>query len=151
MNVGRVDFSAWIVRLITWDGLVPVFMALAPSAVGLSIPNNRGVMEATAVALPIAAFFVRFGVGFRLIQTNNCAAEIRRFQVVAFVFGMFLLLFFDSVSILAHVMPSGALFPRWTDFLGFMIVFGSVYLVAMAISLYLGPVWKLDFSWAWKA
>lgn len=116
MKVGRVDFSAWFVRLITWDGVVPIVMALAPSAVGLLIPNHRGLVEMTAAALPIAAFFMRFCVGFRLIQTNNCAAEFRRFQVVVLVLAMFLLLFFDSVSILAHLMPSGALFARWTDF-----------------------------------
>jgi hypothetical protein len=145
MNVGRVDFSAWFLRLITWDGLVPVFILLAPLAVGLSIPNNRGVMEVTAVALPIAAFFVRFGVGFRLIQTNNCAAEIRRLQVVAFVVGMFLLVLFDSILILGHLVPNGVLFAG-----SYLIVLGGPYLVAMAIALYPGRVWKLDFSRAWR-
>jgi len=146
MRIGRVDFSAWLLRLVTWDGLLPVFIVLVPAAIGPLVPNNRGVMEITAVALPIAAFFVRFGVGFRLIQTNNCAAAIRRFQVVAFVFGMFLLVLFDSVLILGHLVPNGALFAG-----SFLIVLGGPYLVAMAIALYPGRVWKLDFSRAWKS
>jgi len=145
MRIGRVDFSAWLLRLVTWDGLLPLFIVLVPAAIGLLVPNNRGVMEITAVGLPIAAFFVRFGVGFRLIQTNNCAAEIRRFQIVAFVFGMFLLVLFDSVLILGHLVPNGVLFAG-----SFLTVLGGPYLVAMAIALYPGRVWKLDFSRAWR-
>jgi hypothetical protein len=145
MKVGRVDFSAWFLRLITWDGVVPILIALAPLAVELSIPNNRGVMEVAAVALPIAAFFIRLCVGGRLIRTNNCPAETRRLQAIAFVFGLFLLGLFDSVLILSHLVPNGV--PMVGPFL---IVLGGPYLVAMAIALYPGRVWKLDFSRAWR-
>jgi hypothetical protein len=150
MFVGRIDYWTWFVRLMTWDGVLPLVLGLVPLAVGVAIPNCRGAMETTAVALPVAAFLMRSWAGLWFIRTNNCCAKTREFQGVAFAIALFLLLFFDAISILAHVMPSGAVFATWLGFFVFMALFQAMYLGLMAIALYPGRVWRLDFCRAWR-
>ena len=150
MFVGRIDYRTWMVRLVTWDGVLPLVLGLAPFAVSVVIPSCRGAIEVTAVGLRVAAFLIRLVVGLRFIRTNQCSEKTREFQGIALVLGMFLLVYFDAVSILAHVIPSGALFATWLDFFKFMALFNAVYLGLMAVALYPGRIWRLDFSRAWR-
>ena len=89
---------------------------LAPVLVQGLIPNLRGPVEIVAVVLPIVAFFIRFHVGRRVISTNHCRTEIRRFQYVTLCLGALVLVLVDAVLILTNIMPKGLrglLSPPW--------------------------------------
>jgi hypothetical protein len=137
MAPGHVDIPAWFFRLATWDGLLPACVVLIPTGVGLLMPNSRGAMEVVSIALPIAAFFIRAGVGKRYIASNGCGVAFRCVQYCVFCVGILLLVFFDAVLILSRLMPKGALFAARSDVYVWAILF-SLYLTSMAIALYPG-------------
>lgn len=145
MAAGRVNYGSWFFRVLEWDGLLPVFIALIPTVIGFLIPNNRGVIEITGVLLPIAGFFIRFVIGARHIRSNQCAITVRRLQVCFFLLGILLLVFIDALLILSHLMPEGT-FKR-TDYFVFAIII-SMYLASMTIAMYPGRVNSLDDT-AW--
>ncbi|MEX2176242.1 MAG: hypothetical protein WD872_17910 [Pirellulaceae bacterium] len=130
-----IDYVSWFVRLLNWDLLLTTFVAVAPTIVALLLPGKRGAIEIVAVALPIIAFFLRARAGIYHIGTNNCGTSVRRFQRAAFALGIFLLVFFDAVMILSHIMPRGAF--GLTDYIASAILF-SVYITAMAVAMYPG-------------
>jgi len=133
-NVGQIDFAGWLVRLLTWDGALPVCILVVPSIIERIVPN-RGAIEFAAVALPILFFFVRIVTGCRHIDANNCSRAFQRVQVWALVLAVFILVFFDAIMILSHVMPKGAL--GRGDLVIFAVML-SVYFVPMAVAMYPG-------------
>ena len=117
--------------------MLPIGIALVPYAIEWLLPNRRGAIEIAAVTLPIAAFFARIVAGRRHITANNCSARFRQFQFVVFGFAVFMLVFFDAVLMLSHIMPPGAPGASWTE----LIVLGTIamtYLALMAIAMYPG-------------
>jgi hypothetical protein len=88
MAVGRINYGSWLLRVITWDAILPVFVAAVPLAIETFLPTHRGVMEVTAVTLPVAAFFVRIAGGRRHIASNRCSDPVRRVQFGVFCVGI---------------------------------------------------------------
>lgn len=144
---GRVNYGSWFFRVLGWDGIMPVCIVLIPTLIKLLIPNNRGAVAVTVVLLPIAAFFVRLAIGIRHIAANHCAIAVRRLQYFVFCLGIFLLIGVDTLLILSHEMPKGAMFANTTDYLAFASLF-SIYLASMTIAMYPGRVHSLDDT-AW--
>ncbi|MDR3639662.1 MAG: hypothetical protein P4L84_38030 [Isosphaeraceae bacterium] len=143
MAAGQLGVTSWLLRLITWDGVLPACIVFAPAGIELLFPNNRGAIELAAVLLPITAFWVRFSVGKRHIDTNHCGPAVRTFQLCVFCFGIFVLVFFDAAITLSHIMPQGALFSTSADILVWGII-GAIYVTSMAIAMYPGRSAKHD-------
>lgn len=137
MAVRRVNFGFWLLRVLTWDTLLPACVVLLPTVIEILIPNNRVAIEVTAVALPIIGFFVRLGAGRRQIASNNCGVAFRRFQSCVFCVGIFPLVLADSFLILSHLLPQGALFAHRTDCVLWVILV-SIYLASMSVAMYPG-------------
>jgi hypothetical protein len=137
MPAGHVNYRSWLLRVITWDTLLPACVGLIPYGIKLLFPNRRGVIELTAVTLPVAAFFLRLRAGRRQIAANHCSEAVRRFQFGIFVLGVLPLVLVDCFLILTHVMPPGALFAAPGDWLISGIVLG-IYLLCMTIAMYPG-------------
>src|SRR5262245_32440927 len=97
MAVGRVSYRSGLLKVIAWDGMLPLIIILVPRAIELLVPRNRGAIEFAGVMLPIALFFVRFVVGKRHIVTNRCGAAFRCVQLCALCFGILVLLLIDSM------------------------------------------------------
>jgi hypothetical protein len=115
--------------------LLPAFILLLPGAIELAFPNHPGFIEAAAVALPIAAFFLRVVAGMRQIATNHCGDSIRRLQRVILVIGVLPLIVVDFLVVGAHLMPPGALAEAdWK----FWAIFLMIYLTAMVVVMYPG-------------
>lgn len=133
----RVRYGQWLLNLVAWDGVMPILVLLAPAIVKPQFPNGRHVVEVMAVAVPIMAFLVRFYIARRHINSNHCPRIVRGFQMVALCLAIFELLLIDSIIILAHEMPNGALFASSTDWIvwGIMCAF---YLTCMAFAMYPG-------------
>lgn len=128
--------ATWLLRFLTCDGILLVCILAVPWVIQSALPNNRAVIEITAIVLPIAALFFRAVVGHRHIVSNNCSPSFRRFQAFVFCLAVIVFLFVDCISILFHVMPKPAL--GGGDYLLFTILIGS-YIIPMAIATYPGP------------
>ncbi len=131
----RVNHGAWLLKLIAWDGLLPAIVILVP-LVARQIAAQRAV-EFLAIALPIAAFLLRLFAGRRHIDSNQCSPLFRRVQFIFFYIAIFVLLMIDSLMILAHEMPPGAMFASAVDFLIWAVLF-ALYLTCMAVAMYPG-------------
>lgn len=123
-----VSVTFWMLRVITWDGILPASVWFAPVVAGLLLPNNRLAIELIAIVLPISSFCIRYRVGRQYITTNNCRSTTRRIQAAALYLGIFVVFFFDAVMILSHVMPKGVHFDH-SDIIAFAVL-GIVYLAA---------------------
>jgi hypothetical protein len=150
MMAGRVSFGSWILRVLTWDGLLQGCIALIPAGIGFLFPDRRGAIEITAVALPIAGFFLRVRAGRRQIASNHCSIALRHVQFGVFGVGILLLVFIDAALILSQVMPAGALFASKGDCLVWAILY-SIYLTSMAIAIYPGRVRSYSGPEPWEA
>jgi len=133
-NTGPIDFGRWLGRLVSWDGVLPIGIILAPSAIEWLIPNRRGPIEFASVALPIVGFLIRFVAGKRQIESNNCGPRCRKFQFAALALGVFSLVFIDAIAMLIHLAPNRPLFAG-------VMVYASlspIYLAPMIVALYPG-------------
>ena len=128
--------ATWLLRVFAWDGILPVCVLAIPSIIHWALPNNRGIIELTAVTLPIVAFVVRAAVGYRHIAANNCSREVRAVQYSVFYLAIFVFVLVDCVMILSHLIPKGAVGDG--DYLIFSILIGS-YLLLMTVAMYPGP------------
>jgi len=137
-----VNLAAWLLRLLTWDGVLPVCIFFVPSLIELLLPNNRGAVEIASVAPPIIAFFIRFAVGRHHIAANRCSAWFRRIQYAVFGIAVVLLVFFDAVLILAHLIPGAPGPPSMEEWIALAII-ASVYLTLMGTAMYPGPAKEL--------
>ena len=118
----------------------------APTLIDFCFPNRRGVMEITAVTLPVAAFLLRARAGWRHITTNKCSDLVQRFQFFVFCIGILPLVLFDCFMILSRLMPHGD--PNATH--DELLVLGSAfaaYLVLMAIAMYPGRTIPIPDDW----
>ena len=128
--------ATWLLRLFTCDGLLLVCLFAIPSIIHSALPNNRGVIEITAVVLPIVAFFSRAVAGHQHITSNSCHASFRKFQFLVLYLTILVLLLVDCFMILLHVMPKPA--SGKGDGLALAVVIGT-YLILMGIATYPGP------------
>jgi hypothetical protein len=134
---GRVDFRAWSFRVVGWDGLLPFFVASFPIGIDAALPDHQRLIDVVGVALPIVACSIRVVVGLYHIQSNSCSDSMKNVQGCAFLIGLFPLVLIDTMILLAHGKPVGALFATWVDWLALAgMVF--LYLGFMTVAMYPG-------------
>lgn len=141
--IPRVHYGQWLLRLIAWDGVLPVLVMIIPWFVQLQFPNRPHALELVAIVVPITAFFIRFFVARRHICSNHCTRIVRVIQTVALCLAILVLLMVDSLIILACEMPKGALFATSTDRMIWAGMY-AFYLTCMAIALYPGLSVELE-------
>ena len=133
----RIDYTAWFFSVLTWDAALPFLVAVVPLFLEQLFPNRRGVIEFTAVVLPIGAFLLRMRKGKRQIDANACSTKVRRIQFGFFFFGLLPLLMFEAVITLTAIVPAGLQFKDPVDYIVFGVM-GAVYLICMIIAMYPG-------------
>lgn len=135
--IHHASIGSWLLRLVAWDGLLPVVIWSSPFLIALLLPNKRGAIELTAIVLPIAALFLRFRAGRRYIAANHCGPILRSLQIGVFCLGILVLFAVDAVMILTHVMPKGAMFATTDDLVVWAVLY-AIYFTAMAFAMYPG-------------
>ena len=134
----NTTFVQYLVRLIAWDGVLPVVLWLVPIAIQKLVPNPGIWIAVTAVFLPIFAFFIRYLVGISYINQNHCGKVMRKLQTVAFCLAILGLIAVDSLMIILQEvapMAKGGWDPRMLELL---LVVYLAYLSVMAFALYPG-------------
>jgi hypothetical protein len=132
----HLNYGEWALRVLAWDAVLPICVALLPMGVELLFPDHRGAIELTAVALPVTAFPLRAWAGIHHIKSNYCSYKVKIFQLGVFFLGVLPLALLDSVLIMSHLLPGGAWGNKeiWT-ILRFGIMF---YFIFMVVAMYPG-------------
>jgi hypothetical protein len=127
-----MTLSKWLLRILTWDGVLPVCILAVPSLVEWLLPNSN-VVGLIYVVIAIAAFFARIAVGARHIRCNNCPRVFQHIQFGVFLLAILLLLVLDTAMM---AVPIRTL--RNEDFRELATLL-SVYFVLMVLAMYPGP------------
>jgi hypothetical protein len=126
-----MTLATWLLRLLTWDGILPICILALPPLLEWLFPNNN-LVGIIYVAVAITAFFIRLAIGARHIETNNCPVFVQHFQFGLFFLAIVELLFLDALMMAV---------PMWRlgngDLLVLAVLLG-IYLTLMAAAMYPG-------------
>jgi hypothetical protein len=150
MSHDRLNVSNWIIRVLTWDTILPLILIAVPHTVHWLFPQAGKVIEVLGVLLPIVAFFVRLPIGLRHIADNHCPPWLRAIQQVALFLGIFGLVIVDAALILQiKVLEENG---RFAMLIIFSVVTFCLYLPCMVLAMYPGyePVPSTQIG-NWKA
>jgi hypothetical protein len=135
----RINYRAWMLRVVVWDGVIAVLLMLAPLVLQRMLikdgQNDENERMMWVVFIPIGAFLLRWLIGGRHLDTNHCSPNFRQFQTFCFFLGLGMMLFGDCLVLSLHdMLPADqALVP----FL-MLMPFYAIYLVCMIIAMYPG-------------
>jgi hypothetical protein len=133
---GTIDFRAWLMGVVGWDGILPVSVLATPQLT-LAFGAGRSLTEFLAVTMPLLAFFVRLIAGHRRIVANYCGPVLRCCQFAVFFLAAVLLVCIDTLMLVAMEMNNGRLWANQADFLVWIILL-SFYFLAMLFVLFPG-------------
>jgi len=133
----------WLLRVLTWDGLLPVVVWAIPLIVAKSaLPISEPAIVLLASLLPIAALIVRFFVGHRMIQANACGTGFRRVQVTCLCVGLFVLMLLDCLLITLFSLEfgggPGVPEEEWLAQVVIIAIFYLPYLALLSVAMYPG-------------
>ena len=136
----RLNWSGWLLRVLTCDGVLPVVL-LATSVTLSRLSLGQGELYLILSAgIPVSAFMVRFFMGQRAIEHNHCSALTRRFQLIVLVLGLIVIALMDCLLIVLSMLPppNGNKAEKYLIlFLGFAIAY-LAYLACMTFAMYPG-------------
>ena len=132
-----INYRQWILRIIYWDGILPIFVSFVSVAVASFLGNNRPLAETLMVVLPIVALFIRFSIGRKHILGNNCGGIFKGVQTGALGFAILIFLFADFLVVLSAFIPKNRGLPPPED-VPIYIVALLLYLVLVIIAMYPG-------------
>ncbi len=132
-----INYSQWILRIIGWDGILPVFVASLSVAVAFIFGNNRPLAETLMVVLPIVALLFRFTIGRKHIRRNYCGEMFKGIQTGALGLAVLILLFADFFVVLTAFIPKNRRHPPPED-VPIYIVALTIYLVLVVFAMYPG-------------
>lgn len=137
-----VDWRLWLWRLAKWDGMIPLVVWQLPKLIRTLLPNQRGVIEIVAIALPIAAFLLRVKFGRRHIRANQVGDRMRWMQFALFYVAAVLLALLDCVMVLSNLFPQGLLVDR-NDIIVTAVLY-AIYFALMSVAMCPGRPDKSD-------
>ena len=93
-KVIAMNNDSW--RQVTWDGALPVLIALCPFAVRCCFPDGHIVEVVAAVIAPVLAAFARGAIGIYQLETI-CDGRPELWRQVLFAIGIMLLLLVEVI------------------------------------------------------
>lgn len=121
-------YSDWILTVLCWDGALPLAVFALPRLAMKVFPGRHGLMELTALVIPICAFFFRGAHGFTRYRNGG----FRFWQTGLFVAAILLLALCDTVFILFVTIPNIAQDSDWHV----LWVIYLIYVTLMAITFF---------------
>lgn len=135
----RVNYRAWLLRVVVWDGVIAVLLMLAPLVLQRMLikdgQNDENERMLWVVFIPIGAFLLRWLIGGRHLDKNHCSPNFRQFQTFCFFGGLVTMLLGDCLVLSLHDM-----IPADQAFVPFIMLtpFYTIYLLCMLIAMYPG-------------
>ena len=88
----------WLISVIAWDGVLPLFVAGGAIAIGIVNPKPRGmIVNLFAVFVPLAALLYRAHRGFQQLKVLGVFSLFAP-RGIAFCVGLFFLLTIEAIS-----------------------------------------------------
>ena len=143
----RINYARWLLRVLTWDTLLPVGISILPRAIDLVLPNQPRVIDFASVIAPIVAFFLRLRAGGQQISSNQCSELVQGWQAFVFCFAIFPLVLVDALLILWPALPKGGRNIQPGDWM-ILIYLSAFYLTGMVIAMYPGRSPATTRSWS---
>lgn len=119
----------WLIRLATWDGLLPLAVWLVPLFIRTTFPRDRQLYESVGILLPIVVLFLRFFFGWRTIQSNRCRVWVRCLQTIALCAGILVMMCVDALLMMSHELGP---MTEWDQKFVAMLIGGYLALMAFA-------------------
>lgn len=123
----------WLIRLATWDGLLPLAVWLVPLFIRTTFPRHRELYETVGICLPILVLFLRFFFGFRMITSNHCPIWVRCLQTMALCVGILVMILVDVILMMSHEMG-----PMRAGDQEFFAISIGIYVALMAFATFPG-------------
>lgn len=136
MHEKRIDYFSWFIRVLAWDGFMPVVIIVTPFLVQKYFPNNRNAVEFTGIMLPLVGFIFRFFAGWIHIFSNHCGRVFRALQFGVLCFGLLSIIIIDTIFVLFHGREKDA-FVSSADYLTCAGLY-LIYLTSMIFAMYPG-------------
>lgn len=105
-KVSQVTAWGWLHRVLGWDGVLPVCVALLPAGFTHFFPDEPAGLTFLAAAIPIAAFFIRYRIGRGQIASHRTGPALRSCQEVVFVAAILWLCLIDCFVIALNFAPA---------------------------------------------
>ncbi len=133
-----LHWTGWLLRVLTWDGLVPVSMLLLSRGLTLIVVGGGGEFDLLSIILPCIAIGVRLYLGHVAISVNHCTPSVRQAQFISLLLGLILLAVIECALILAATLPPGnGPFDRAEDRqIGYWLL--AAYISFVTIAMYPG-------------
>lgn len=97
------DWRTWMLRVVSWDGVLPAAVIVSAGLVKTVFPNQPRVVEYSLLCLAVTVFLLRLRIGLRQIETNDCRVWTRRGQYVVFLISIMLLAVLEFILMLVPV------------------------------------------------
>jgi hypothetical protein len=135
-HLPRIDYLAWLTRVVGWDIAFPLAIGMTAASIGWVFGRGAGVDVVVLAGLPAVAFLIRLGVGLGQINSNACGQVMRGLQVAVLTFGLFAIAFLDFFVALAAFNPNNGVDPNE---IALTVVIGTaLYLAAATFAMYPG-------------
>jgi hypothetical protein len=135
-----MNVSSWILRVVAWDGILPLLVWMSPGFIKALAPKNQRESDALVVMFLVAILFLRFRAGSIYISSNNCTPGIRKLQFVIFCIAISWLLLVDLIMILMNMGPPPPVRDPNEPLAIFLILLGFylAYFMLMLFAMYPG-------------
>ena len=137
MHQGRLNWTDWLLRVLTWEGLVPATVFFGSMAIAILSKHDFWLIIGTGILLPSIACVVRFRSGMRTIETNNCHPFTRFWQMKSLIIGVIIMGFMEGLYIIYSTKPGLGLLGGGNDthiWIGFLLA----YLLLLTFATYPG-------------
>jgi hypothetical protein len=131
----RINYISWLLRVVAWDGILPLVVWVAPYVLKVIVPNREEPRMLAVILTAICVFLLRWVMGVRHIEANRCSPAARQIQYFCFFAGLVVMLLTDAFALAMHDMLQPV------DMIGMLIVLSlpfSIYLTLMTAAMYPG-------------
>jgi len=122
------EIKHWAMMIFCWDGLLPFALVIAQVTVSVVFPRNEVAIAFVGVFGPIAAFAVRFFVGYLRWQSQRTYV----LQNFAFVVAICLLFLVETIWSVDRLDAKGPQIATWSS----LLLMYSCYMALIAIALF---------------
>jgi|GEM_PF-676391 len=136
INASDQKTTHWLLRLLMWDGVLPLVVWACPAFFRWWLKNNEMNVIFTASIIPSVALVVRYYMAMGYIKQNRCGPWTKRFQTYTLRVALVYLVCLESLLIMMQELPElkdidpGAVL--------FLVTAYLIYLLPMAFVLYPG-------------
>jgi hypothetical protein len=135
MSRSRINYSAWMWRVVACDGALPLAVWGVPYVLPLLAPGEERKVSLAIILTAIGALLVRWYLGAPHIRKNHCRPGFQRIQFGCLVGALVVMVNTDALLMTIHDIGGP---PRFEEVALLLAVPYAIYLTLMAVAMYPG-------------